>query len=117
MLLQVRDALEKQSFVSHGDVIEQDQMLVDLAHVADVWHYWQSELPRQQTDSEELRNPGNPGAIHLDEVDCARLHEVLEHDAVGNVLAERNRDGGDGLRELPMGVNIIRVSWFLYEIR
>jgi hypothetical protein len=87
MLLQVRDALEKQSFVSHGDVIEQDQMLVDLAHVADVWHYWQSELPRQQTDSEELRNPGNPGAIRLDEVDCARLHEVLEHDAVRNVLA------------------------------
>jgi hypothetical protein len=28
------DALEKQNFVSHGDVIEQDQMLVDLAHVA-----------------------------------------------------------------------------------
>ena len=28
MLLQVRDALEKQNFVSQGDVIEQDQMLV-----------------------------------------------------------------------------------------
>jgi len=34
MLLQVRDALEKQNFVSQGDVIEQDRMLVDLAHVA-----------------------------------------------------------------------------------
>ena len=38
MLLQVRDALEKQSFGSHGDVIEQDQMLVDLSRVADVFH-------------------------------------------------------------------------------
>jgi hypothetical protein len=38
MLLQVRDALEKQNFVCHGDVIEQDQMLVDLAHVAYVFH-------------------------------------------------------------------------------
>ena len=36
MLLQVRDALEKQNFVSQGDVIEQDRMLVDLSRVADV---------------------------------------------------------------------------------
>ena len=87
MLLQVRDALEKQSFVSHGDVIEQNEMLVDLTHVPDVWHYRQPELSRQQADGEELRNPGDPGAIYLHEVDRARLHEILEHDAVRNVLA------------------------------
>ena len=36
--LQMRDAFQKQGFVSYCDVIEQDQVLVNLAHIADVGH-------------------------------------------------------------------------------
>ena len=88
-----------------------------LSHIANMRNYRKVEEFRQETHTQELAHPRDPRAIDLYEGNRPGLHEVLEHDAVGNVLAERNRDGGDGLLELPMGVNIIRVSWFLYEIR
>jgi hypothetical protein len=52
--LQVRDALKEYRFMSHRDVIEQDQVLMNLPHIADVWNYLQSELSRQQAHREKL---------------------------------------------------------------
>ena len=103
MRLQMRDALEKYSFVSHGDVIEQNQMLVNLSHVADVRNDSQAEFSRQKADREELRNSSNPRAVHLHDMNGFRLHEILEHDSVRNVLAQSNRDGLDGLGQRAVG--------------
>jgi hypothetical protein len=48
ILAQVVDMLEKDCFVIHGNVVEQHQVLMDLAHIADVRHHWQSEFARHQ---------------------------------------------------------------------
>jgi hypothetical protein len=85
--LQVRDAFEKQQFVSHGNAVEQDQVLVDLAHIADMRNYRQSKLSRQQANRKKLRNAGDSGAINLYKMRGACLHEVLEHNAIWNVFA------------------------------
>ncbi len=37
--LEMRDALEEYCFVSHGNVVEQNQMLVNLSHVPHVRNY------------------------------------------------------------------------------
>ena len=81
----------------HSNVIEQHKMLVDLAHIADMRNYRQAELTCEQADGEEFRNPRNPCAIYLHKMNRPRLHEVLEHDAIWNVLAQRDRDGRDCL--------------------
>ena len=47
MLLQVWDALKKQCIVSESDVIEERQVLMNLAHVSHVGNHRQSELARQ----------------------------------------------------------------------
>jgi hypothetical protein len=38
LLSQVRDVLEEDRLVAKRDVIEQDEMLVEFAHVADMLH-------------------------------------------------------------------------------
>lgn len=101
----------------HRNVIEQNQVLVDLAHIANMWHYRQPKLPRHQADRKELRDSCNAGAIYLYKMNCACLHEILEQDAIWNVLAQRDRSGRDCLRQRPVRLDIIRVSWLLDEIR
>jgi hypothetical protein len=63
--LEMRNALEEYRFVSHGDVIEQNQMLVNLSHVTHVRNDPQAELSRQQAYCEELGNSRNPRTVHL----------------------------------------------------
>jgi hypothetical protein len=43
-VLQMRDVLEEDGFVVEGDVIEQHEVLVDLAHVADVRDHRNTEF-------------------------------------------------------------------------
>jgi hypothetical protein len=83
----MRNAFEKQQFVSHGNAVEQDQVLVDLAHIADMRNYRQSELSRQQANRKKLRNAGDSGAINRYKMHGACLHKVLEHYAIWNVFA------------------------------
>ena len=92
MRLEMRDALEEYCFVSHGNVIEQNQMLVNLPHVTDVRNHAQSEFSRQQAHCEELGYPGHPRTVYLHDLRRLRLHEVLKHDSVWNVLPQRNGD-------------------------
>ena len=40
--------------MSHRNVIEQNQMLMNLPHIADMWNYFQSEFSRQQAHYEKL---------------------------------------------------------------
>ena len=41
---QMRDVFEEAHLVAERDVIEQDEVLVKLAHVADVRHYGDAEM-------------------------------------------------------------------------
>lgn len=46
--LQVRDALEEGRLVSQGNMVEKNQMLMNLSHLAHVRNDSQAELLRQQ---------------------------------------------------------------------
>src|SRR5260370_41231186 len=113
----MRDAREKYVFVSQGDVIEQNQMLVNLSRVAHVRNDPQAELSRQQAYREELGNSRNPRTVRLYDLHRFRLHEVLKHDSVRNVLAQRNRDWFDPFGERAVRPNIVWVRGFFYEVR
>ena len=39
MPLQMRDVLKEQNVVAERNMVEQDEVLMDLTHVADVGHY------------------------------------------------------------------------------
>ena len=113
----MRNALQKYRFVSHGDLIEQNQMLVNLSHVTHMRNDRQPELSRQQAHREKLRNSRNPRAVHLHNLNRIRLHEVLKHDSVWNVLTQRDRDWLDRFGECAMRSDIVGMCWFFHEVR
>ena len=90
VVAQVGDVLQEDRVVTHGDVIEQHQVLMDLAHVADVRHHRQTELARHQAHCEKLRNARQARAIGLYEMDRAGLDEVFEQHAVRHVFSKRD---------------------------
>src|SRR6202020_321475 len=92
-------------------------MLVNLSHVTNMRNHTQSKLSRQQADREEFGDSRNPRAVHLHDLKCFRLHEVLKHDSIRNVLAQRNGDWPDCLSECAVSSNIVRVGGFLHEVR
>ena len=47
MFLQMRNALEEKGFMPQGDVIEQDQVLMDLSHISYVGNDPQAKFPSQ----------------------------------------------------------------------
>jgi len=47
MFLQVWDAFQKQRIVPEGNVVEEHQVLMNLAHVSDVGNHRQSEFARE----------------------------------------------------------------------
>ena len=53
----MRDMLEKNRVVTHGDVVEQHEVLMDLAHVADVRHQGSPNLHAIRLT---VRNSGTP---------------------------------------------------------
>ena len=87
VFLKVRDVLKKYFFVTHGNMIKEHKVLVNLAHIADVWHHRHSEFTRQQAHGEEFAHSANPRAIHLDKTRAAALQIALEDHPIGDVLA------------------------------
>ena len=53
--------------------------------------------------------PGDAGRVDLEHLQRIGLQELLEHDAVGHVLAGRDRDRRDGPRDRGVGEHVIRV--------
>ena len=49
MFAQVRNVFQEERVVAQSDVVEKDQVLMNLAHVAHVRHNRQTELPRQSS--------------------------------------------------------------------
>jgi len=117
MLLQMRNVFQELSFVAKGDVVEQDQVLMDLAHVADVGYHGQAEFPGEQTDGDKFRNTGKAGAIGLNDMHGSGLHEIVEQNAIGDMLAESNAGRGNGFGELLVGGDVIGVSRLFNEVR
>ena len=59
--------LEEFSLKSEANVVEKNQVLMHLAHVANVRHDWQVKDLGEEAYSEELADARNSGAIDLDE--------------------------------------------------
>lgn len=78
MLPQVRNVFKEQSLVAKRNVVEQDQVLMDLPHVADVGYYRKAKFAGEQADGDKFRNSGKARAIGLNDMDCTRLHEIVE---------------------------------------
>ena len=83
----MRNVLKELYFEPQPDVVEENEVLMQLSHVANVRHHWKIEEFREETDSKELADPRNSCAIDLNEGQCFGPHEVLEHDTVCDMLA------------------------------
>ena len=84
VLAQVRNILDKLRIVPHGHMIEQHQMLVNLAHVSycgttGKLNFWLKDYRQKLADA------GQPRAICLHIMHGAGLDEVFEHHSIRNV--------------------------------
>ena len=103
--------------MAHRNVIDQHQMLMNLAHIADVRNDGNVILTRQQADGEKFAHTAQARAVGLQKSDASGLKIVLEDDAVGNMLAQRKREGSDGGGELPMRVNVVGMGRLFDPVR
>src|SRR5882757_3779612 len=83
----MRNVLKELYFEPQPDMVEENQVLMQLSHVANVRHHGKIEDLREETDSKELADAPNSRAIDLNERQRLCLHEVLEQDAVCDMLA------------------------------
>lgn len=72
MVSEMGNVFEEEPVMTHPDVIKQDQMLVDLAHIADVWCNGEAEVPCEEANGQKLTDAAYPYAICLDKM--TRLH-------------------------------------------
>ena len=112
MLVQVVDVLDDPALggPAHGDVVEHRQVLHGLAQAdpARVRAHPHAEPGREQQDRQVLVDARDPGGVDLQHLQGVGLEELLEHDAVGAVLAGRDRDrchlaGDPGVAEHVVG--------------
>src|SRR5579883_814767 len=116
VLTQMRDMFEKESFMPHGNVVEQDQVLMDLPHIADMRHHRETVFTGKQAGGDELRYAGKPGAVGLHKMDGFGFDKVLEEHKIGHVLAERYSHRYDLARQLAVCLNVVRVCGFFYPV-
>jgi hypothetical protein len=62
----MRNVLKEFSLESQPNMVEEDQVLMDLAHVADVRHDRKVKDLREEADRQELADAGDSGAVNLD---------------------------------------------------
>ena len=95
------------------DVVEQDQMLMDLSHVADVGYDREAEVAGEQTNADEFRNSRKAGAIRLNDMYCSGLHEVVEQDAIGKHARPMQCRSGRWLPRVVCGQHCRPGEWVL----
>jgi hypothetical protein len=59
-------------------MVEKNQVLMDLSHIADVWHDWKIEDFGQKTDGQELAHACHSRTVNLE---SSRAMEVALEDA------------------------------------
>lgn len=80
------DVLEKEPFMTHPDVIKQDQMLVYLTHITDMRCNGEAEVPREQANGQKLADAAYPYTICLDIMTRVHLQVIFEHDCIRKVF-------------------------------
>jgi hypothetical protein len=93
MVLEMGNMLEEGAIETQPNPVEQNQVLMHLSHIADMGDYRKVEDLCQQTHGQKLAHPRHPGAVDLYEVNCPRLHEVLEQDTIRDMLSRCDLDG------------------------
>ena len=71
------------------NVVEQNEVPMNLTHIADMRNNRQSEFARQQTYGEEFGNAGQARTVCLYKVDSTGLYEILEGHTIGQMFSER----------------------------
>ena len=109
----MRDVLEEDGFVVEGDVIEQHEVLVDLAHVANMRDHGNSEFFCKKADNQKLAHSGHTQGIDLADGHRSGLEIVFKKNPVRHMLASGNLHRGDGLGDRAMAEHIVRMRGFL----
>ena len=109
---QMRDVFQKLFGMPDRDVVEEHEVLMNLAHVADVRNDGDAELFREQADRNKFADAAEARAVGLEKTDATGLQIVLEDDPVRDMLAQRKGERGDGICEGPMGEYVVGVSGF-----
>lgn len=92
----MRDMLEEFGLKSQPDMVEENQMLVHLPHVANVRYYRKIEDFRKEADGQELTDTRHSRAVDLDKGKRFRFYEVLEQDTVCDMFPGCDFDRTDG---------------------
>src|SRR5258705_6550509 len=109
VLPQMGNVLEEDNLVAECNVVEQDEVLVHLAHVAHVRDDRHTKLPTKQAYGDEFTDAGHTHRIHLDESCASGLQIILEHDAVWDVFPECQPDGSDCFSQGLVAEDVIRM--------
>lgn len=89
MLPKVWNIFEKNSLVTHSNVIEQDEVLVNLPHITNMWYDGNIKFPRHKTDRDKLADATQAHTVGLHKTSGARLKIIFENDLVRDMFAKR----------------------------
>src|SRR5271163_1237752 len=103
------DVFKEIHLMVEGNVVEQDQMLMNLAHIPDMRHDRQLELPCHHAHGKKLAYAGEPRAVCLHKVHTAIEEIVFEQNSVRNVLTGGNTNRSDCAAEFYVCVDIVRM--------
>ena len=92
MIPKMWNVFQECGLVAKPYVVEQNQVLMDLSHIADMRDHRNIKDPGQKTDGQELADSRDARAVDLDKRECPRLQEILEQDTIRNMLAGSDLD-------------------------
>ena len=113
MFSQMRDVLQEQGFVLQADVVAQDEVLVNLAHVADMRHNRYAKIFALQAQGQKLADARDAYLVDLNVSGALRKKVVFKDHPVRHVLADRKVDGRYRLGQRPMAEDVVCVCGFL----
>ena len=90
VLVKMRDVLEEQRLVTQADVVEQHEVLVDLAHVTDMRHHRNARFLAIRLTARNSLMPATRTASTWIKPERIRLQVVLEDHPVRHMLARRH---------------------------
>ena len=65
----MRDVFKQKRLMIETDVVEQDQMLVNLTHITNVWNDRDMFFSRHQRDGDKLAYAGDAESVNLAETE------------------------------------------------
>ena len=117
VVLQVRYVFQEHHLMPHGNMIEQDQMLVQLTHVAHMRYYGYAEFSAKQAHGNELTYSAHPYGIYLDETRTIALQVVFKYDPVRHMFSQCQLRRCDDPGQCFMSKDIVGMYGLFYPIR